>query len=330
MRTIFPLLCALTVPAFLFVSGCKKGTGTDPTNTGSTTVLTLGTAPPGGTFALVAAAIKGAVEKGVTNANWRVFTESTKGTQQNIRALDKGKMQLGMANSAITYFAVRGAEGWDKEYQVQQVMTLAPNVAQFVTREGSGIDSIAAFKGKRIVVGPAGAGFEYFLKPILKEHGVSYDDFTVLNNNYSGAADMLKNGDADVAFIGGAVPMPAIKAASSTHKLAFVPFAPDAVQRLKANYPFFRPMKIAADKYSFLSEDFQAISCGEMQLITASSVPAETIETFTKALWEQRAEVVKGHPAGKFIRAGNVSRDVGTPLHPGAKAFYESAGLMGE
>ena len=323
------LTCSI---ALALVCGCGDpapggGSGSDGGGGGERQYITIGTATTGGVFSQIGAGIRNAVEIGASNLNWKVATEGTKGSMQNIRSLDAGKLEFGMANSAITYFAVRGEEGWDKEYAVRHVMTLAPNIAQFVTLEKSGIKSIADFKGKRVVVGPAGAGFEYFIRPILKAHGVSYEDFTPLNNNFNGAADMLKNGDADVAFMGGAVPVPAVVSAASTHKVAFVPFDPAAVAKLAEQYPFFRATPVPADKYSFLEADFQAISCGEMQLVCASALPEQTVHDFTKALWEQRAEVVKSHPAGRAINEKNAARDVGTPFHPGAAKFYGEIGI---
>ena len=62
-------------------------------------------------------------------------------------------------------------------------MTLAPNVGLFITSQSSGIRKIQDFAGKRIVVGPAGAGFEYFLEPILSAHGITYEDFSPLNSH---------------------------------------------------------------------------------------------------------------------------------------------------
>ena len=52
-------------------------------------------------------------------------------------------------------------------------------------------NTVADLRGKRVVVGPAGAGFEYFLRPLLNAHGLTYDDFTPLHNTQTGAVDML-------------------------------------------------------------------------------------------------------------------------------------------
>ena len=119
--------------------------------------LSLGTAPPGGAFFVVGGAL-GEVLNQFGGEQWEVTAEATQGTMENIRRLEAGDLDFAMANAAITYFAVRGEEGWDKAYSMRSVMTLAPNVALFITPQGSGVTSIEDLKENRVVVGPAGAG----------------------------------------------------------------------------------------------------------------------------------------------------------------------------
>ena len=101
-------------------------------------------------------------------------------------------------------------------------MTLAPNVALFVSRSDSGLATLSDLRGRRVHVGPAGAGFEYFLRPILGAHGLTYDDFTALHGTQSQAVDLLADGAASAVFVGGAIPNPAITQASAAQDLVFL------------------------------------------------------------------------------------------------------------
>ena len=92
---------------------------------------------------------------------------------ENIRLLTQGKLQFAMSNSSITYFAVRGEAGWEKPHEVQTVMTLFPNVAMFVVPADSPIETGGRSQGRRVYLGPEGAGFEYFVGPILEAHGLA-------------------------------------------------------------------------------------------------------------------------------------------------------------
>ncbi len=285
--------------------------------------LSVGTAPPGGAFFVVGGAIAQVVSQHTDDLNWEVSAEATKGTQENIRRLAKGELEFALANAAISYFAVRGAGAWKEEQPIRVVMTLAPNVALFITSQSSGVKTILDLKGKRVVVGPAGAGFEYFLEPILGAHGVSYQDFTPLHNTQAGAVDMLADGAAAASFLGGAVPTASITRAAASQNIFFIPFDDAAKQRLFENYPFFNAVVIPSGTYRGQDEPFHGMNVGAMHLITGANVDAETVYQFTKTLYEQRTEVVKIHPAGRAINPKNVVKDTGTPFHPGVIRYYK-------
>ena len=345
--TYFTIFCLLF--ALCFTIGCdnkdkqsaeNETNETNETNENrteqnktDTRFISIGTASSGGTFYQVGSAIAGVVEKNIDDLDWKVTAESTKGTQENIRLLvsDAGNLEFAMANAAISYFAVRGEGAWKEVHPIRAVMTLAPNIGLFVTTKTSGIKSIPDLKGKRVAVGPAGAGFEYFLNPVLGEHGVTYDDFSPLNATYFGAADMLKDGSADAAFMGGAMPIPAVEQASATLDIFFIPFEITAIESLVKHYPFFDKRTVPAEEYeSILTEPFHSLNVGSMQLITAKQVDEETVYNFTKTLYNNREEVVKAHKAGRAINKKNVTINIGTPFHPGAIRFYREIGIWAE
>ena len=318
----------LAITLFFAFPGCDAGpdSGGGSANSGGRQFVTIGTAPGGGAFALVGNAVANVVDENSGDLDWSVSAQVTKGTQENIRKLDAGDVEFAMANAAISYFAIRGEGAWDKEYQIRAVATLAPNVGVFVTTKNSGIKTVADLKGKRVVLGPAGAGFDYFLKPLLGAHGVSYDDLKVLPGNYLAAGEMISDGKADAAFMGGAIPIPAVTQLCSTQDVAFVKLDDAAPEKLK-DYPFYFSVPVKADAYSDLDEDLMGINVGNMQLVTHEKVSEDVVYHFTKLMYENREKIAEKHPAGKAINPKNVIRDTGTPFHPGAIKFYKEAGI---
>ena len=289
--------------------------------------LSMGAAPPGGAFFVVGSALAEVLNETGGELGYSVTAEATSGSQENIRRLASGELDLALSNAAITYFAVRGAEGWDRAYPVRSVMTLAPNVALFVTQASSGIATLGDLRGRRVTVGPAGAGFEYFVEPLLAAHGVAYDDFSPLNATQQAAVDMLTDGSADAAFLGGAVPTASITQAAASLELAFIPFEEEEKQALIDEYLFFRPATIPAGTYRGQTAPFEGLDVGSMHLVTAADAPGDLIYNTTKLLYENQALVVEKHAAGRAINPGNVVRDTGTEFHPGAIRFYEEAGI---
>ncbi|MDE2999723.1 MAG: TAXI family TRAP transporter solute-binding subunit [Gemmatimonadota bacterium] len=307
--------------------GCEGPDESRETSAPGRRFLSVGTAPPGGAFFVVGGAIAQVVDDNGGDLSWDVTAEATKGTQENIRRLVRRELDFALANAAISYFAVRGEGAWGEKQEINAVMTLAPNIALFVTPEGSGVRTIGDLKGKRVVVGPAGAGFEYFLGPILEAHGVTYDDFSPLHNTQSGAVDMLADGSAAAAFLGGAVPTASITQASASQDVRFIPFGVSEKERLFQDYPFFNAARIPAETYRGQAEAFEGMNVGAMHLVTPAALDEETVYRFTRILYENRADVVRKHPAGKAIHPANVIRDTGTPFHPGAIRFYREIGI---
>ncbi|MFK8114087.1 MAG: TAXI family TRAP transporter solute-binding subunit [Rubripirellula sp.] len=326
---LFSALAALLLSPVLV--GCKKSSDSagGPVG-GKRQFLSMGTAPVGGAFPVVGGAIAEVLNAHKDSIDWKVQAKGTKGSQENIRRLEQGELELALSNAAISYFSVRGEAGWDKQYNIQAIATMAPNVALFIARSDSGIKTIADLKGKRVITGPAGAGFQMFIEPILKAHGVAWEDITSLNATQSGSVDQLGDGSADAAFLGGAVPTGSITQATSTFDVTFVPFDEDARQTLIKDYAFFHPFSIPAGTYKGMEADFQGLNVGSMHVITAKAQPEDLVYEVTKTIWENRAEIAGKHPAGKALNEKNIARDTGIDYHAGAIKFYQEAGIWPE
>ncbi len=312
----------------LALGNCSGTSDSSPAD--SRQFLSVGTAPPGGAFFIVGSALGEVLNQFKGENRWDVTSEATQGTMENIRRLSSGQLDFAMANAAITYFAGRGEGAWDRAYPMRSVMTLAPNVALFVTLRGSGLEDLASLKGNRIVVGPPGAGFEFFLRPILQAHGVTYEDFTPLNANQLAAVDMLSDGAAAAAFLGGAVPTASITQVSSSQDVLFIPYEEAAIRELLANYAFFAEARIPAGTYRNQDEDFNGLNVGSMHFITSAEMDEDLVYRVTKCLFENRQAVLEKHAAGRAINARNVVRNTGTEFHAGAIRYYREIGIWPE
>ena len=305
--------------------GC---TSRGPDDSAQRQFVSLGTAGPGGAFFVVGGAISEVLNENRGREKWEVTAEATKGSQENIRRLARGEMELALSNAAISYFAVRGEQGWDRAYPIRSVMTLAPNVAMFITPKSSGVATIPDLRGKRVLVGPGGAGFEYFLRPLLEAHGLTYDDFTPLYYGTQAAAvDMLGDGSAAAAFLGGAVPTASVSQASISQDIHFVPFDENRVSELTTRYLFFNRATIPSGTYRGQEDDFHGLDVGSMHLITTANTSEDLVYNLTRTIYENRDQVTARHAAGRAINPKNVVRDTGTQFHPGAIRYYKEIGI---
>jgi len=317
---------ALTLAGALAI-GCGSAPPAPAEETAAPRIaLAIGTAPPGGSFHIVGGAIT-EILNARADEGWSVTVESTNGSRENIRRLSTGELDFVLSNATITRAAVQGGDDWGEVAPLRIVMTIAPNVGVFVTRAGSGIRRVADLEGRTVVVGPAGAGFEYFLGPLLEAHGVAYDDFTPLNATQSAAMEMLADGSAAAAFVGGASPVPALEQAASTMELAFVEFDPDAIETLVSNSSSFERAEIQSRTYTNQRDDVLAIDVGAMQLVTTAGQTDEMVANVAKAIYESRTGILQRHPAGAGINPQNVIRNLGNEFHPGAVRYFQQIGI---
>ncbi|MGI9518235.1 MAG: TAXI family TRAP transporter solute-binding subunit [Pirellulaceae bacterium] len=322
---VLPL--ALLAIGLLISTGCTPRDQSGGGKSGKRQFVDIGTSPPGGVFNPVGSSVAETLNTNKGDAEWKAQAKTSKGSQENIRKLTSGEFQLAVSNSAISHFATTGEGTWDQKHDIRAIATLAPNVAMFVTRKNSGIETIADLKGKSVVCGPPGAGFEMFIGPILEAHGLSFDDFTKSNEGQSATVDMLADGQADAAFLGGAVPAPALQRLCNEQDVHFIPFEESAMDDVIEQYAFFWRQTIPQDKYSDLESDYNGLNVGSMHLIASADMDEETVYTITKILWENR-ESTTLHPAARFnLTEENAVKFTGTPFHPGAIRYYKEAGI---
>ena len=110
-------LMTLLILAVCCSSGCQPSNKSDAeksASSGKRQFLSMGTAPVGGAFPVVGGAIAEVLNEHQGSIDWKVQAKGTKGSQENIRRLASGDLQLALSNAAITYFAVRGEAGWEK------------------------------------------------------------------------------------------------------------------------------------------------------------------------------------------------------------------------
>ena len=301
--------------------------GGDATQPKGRQFLSVGTAPAGGAFFVVGSAIAEVLDANAGENGWSVSAEGTKGSQENIRRIDAGELELALANSAISYFASRGVEKWGEAANIRSVMTLAPNVGLFIAPANGSVKTIADLKGRRVYLGPAGAGFDYFLRPLLEAHGVAYEEIDAVHGSQAQAVDYLSDGSADAAFLGGAVPTASITQATTSQAIHFIPYDAAAIATLVDQFEFFRGATIPAGTYRGLDVEYPGLDVGSMHLIASGATDDEMVYQLTKTLYDHREDVVAKHPAGRAINPKNAARDTGTTFHDGAIRYYREIGI---
>jgi TRAP transporter TAXI family solute receptor len=257
---------------------------------------------------------------------------ASNGSVANINGITSGQLESGFTQSDVAYWAYTGTgtyEGKPKVADLRLIANLFPESIHIVARKGSGINSVADLKGKRVSLDEPGSGTLVDAKIILAAFGITEKDIKAEYLKPNQAGDKLRDGGLDAFFFVGGYPTGAIsELASAGGGIDLVPVTGPEVDKMRAQYGFFAPDTIPANTYKGIGE-VKTISVGA-QWVTSTKQSDALIYEVTKALWNENTRKLldAGHAKGKAIQTATATAGAGIPFHPGAEKFYKEKGLL--
>ena len=287
--------------------------------------LIFGTGGTSGTYYPLGGALKPVFEASPLIDNVQVV--STGASVQNINNIMNGTNQIAVVMSDVAYDAVHGNKQFEgRPARIAAIAGLYPNVVQMVAMDGSDIDSVADMAGKRVGVGKVGSGVEASAKKLLAAAGLSYDDLAqVSHTGYADSVTAMGNGNLDVAFFTSGVPNSAITGLFQNNDAHFVGVADETEQALLADYPYYETYEIPAHdpKRYDLAAAVDTVAIRNLLIVPASmneDVAADLAKRFSDYLTGAAVSI----GALKGLTVEQLDQNLVLPVHPGARAFYES------
>lgn len=249
-------------------------------------------------------------------------TQTTGASVENINLMKQEKVEMAFVMSDVLSEAVNGEGNFsEKVDNVQQIAALYPNYVQVVTSAKSGINSFEDLKGKRIAVGAQNSGVEVNARNLLNGHGITYDDIKVDYLGYAEAADALKSGKLDAAFLTSGIPNSSLMELEQGFDLKLVPIAEEDVKKIAADQSYFIPMIIPAGTYG--NEEDVPTAAIMNALVVRSDLSESDVYQLTKAFFENLDGLGNAHQAAKDISIEKAKEGLVAPMHPGAKKYYD-------
>lgn len=303
----------------VLLTGCGS-TGTSQTQ--SKKFINIATGGTAGTYYPLGGAIAEILNKNVPGMN--ASAQSTGASVANINLLKDGKVDLALVQNDIAYYAYNGTEMFkDKKVaNLRGISTLYPETIQIVTTDKTGITSINDLKGKRVAVGAAGSGTEANARQILEIYGITYNDIKPQYLSFGEAANGLKDGNVDAAFVTAGHPTAAIQDIAAQNKVVLLPIDPDKAEALIKKYPFYTKLTIPAGTYPGQASDVSAVAVMAM-LVTTDKMDSDTCYKITKAIYSNLERLKSSHAVGKYITKEGAGNGMPIPLNPGAEKFFK-------
>ncbi len=289
--------------------------------------VTFMTGPQGGSWIPLGGALKGMWEKAVPGLN---VTATPGAGIANVRGVDEGKAQIGLANSNTTVDGLEGRAPYPKKVtKVCQLANLYPQYFQVVALADAKVNSYADLKGKSLVTQPKGNTAEMLTDMILKVNGLSYQSLAKTNFQaaYTDAVSMMKDGHVQVFTLGTTAPASAVMDLASARDVKLVPVDDKTFNAVKKANPGHNKLIIKAGTYPKQDKDVPVIGYST-HLVVACDLPENTVYQMVKTMAgnvDSMAAVVKSIEG---IKPKDMALDIGVPFHKGAAKFYKEAGAM--
>jgi hypothetical protein len=300
--------------------GTDGGTdgGDDGGDGGETQRLSWHAGGTGGTYFPLSNEIKQVVEN---NTNFKLQVQSTGASVENVGSLKSDDADFALIQNDVAFFAKEGT-GIDAfknnaVTNLRGVATLYPETITLVTLSETGITQPGDLEGAVINTGDLGSGTQVNAVQILDALGI--EDYTEQNAGFSTAADQLKNGDIDAAFVVGGWPVGAISDLATTSNIEIVEIAGEDRQAVLDSAPFYAEDTIPGGTYSGISEDRDTVSVQAM-IATRAGLDSSTVEAVTSAIFENLdALSIKTD----FITKESAQDGMSIELHEGAAVYFE-------
>ncbi|NIQ93855.1 MAG: TAXI family TRAP transporter solute-binding subunit, partial [Desulfuromonadales bacterium] len=164
------------------------------------TRLKISGGPQGGTFQYFSNGIASRLARDLPDVE--AYNMASAGSVENIRRVNSGDADFGIAYSGDTYLARDGRLSRDgnKYDDVFAVAYLYGAPAHLLVRESSGIENISDLAGKRIAVGGAGSGAAAAARRYFGALGL-WDKMNIEFIGYSKAARAMGKGLIDAMWV---------------------------------------------------------------------------------------------------------------------------------
>jgi hypothetical protein len=284
---------------------------------GGTTRLSWHAGGTGGTYFPLSNEIKTVVEE---NTDFTLQVQSTGASVANVGSLASGDADFALIQNDVAYFAKNGTgiEAFQDNAveSLRGVATLYPETITIVTLAETGISQPADLEGATINTGDLGSGTQVNAVQILEALGI--EDYSEQNAGFSTAADQLKNGDIDAAFVVGGWPVGAISDLATTSDIEIVEIAGENRQAVLDAAPFYAEDTIPGGTYSGISEDRETVSVQAM-IATREGLEASTVESISAAIFDNLDDLTI---KTQFITRDSAQDGMSIDLHEGAQAYF--------
>jgi TRAP transporter TAXI family solute receptor len=293
--------------------------------------MAIGTGGTGGVYYPLGGAIANVLSKSLPNT--QATAEVTGGSVDNLKLIASGQSEMGFSMADAADDAFKGNDKFKSgKVPLQTLLVVYPNRMHVVTVEGSGINTMADLKGKRVSTGSPGSATEVMAFRVIEAAGFDKDkDMKRERLGVAESVNAIKDRKIDAFFWVGGIPTAAVTdlAATPGMKIKMIDHA-DLVDKMNAKYgKLYSAGKIPASIYPGMDKDNANTEVWNI-IVTGDKMSNDDAYNIVKTLVEKKADIVAVHKeAESFSLDNQIQERSPVPFHPGALKYFKEKGIGG-
>ena len=199
--------------------------------------MAIGTGGTGGVYYPLGGAVANVLSKNLPNV--QATAEVTGGSVDNLKLIGAGKSELAFTMADAALDALKGEDKFKSgKVPLQALLVVYPNRMHVVTVEGTGIQTMADLKGKRVSTGSPGSATEVMAFRVIEAAGLDKDkDMKRERLGVAESVNAVKDRKIDAFFWVGGIPTAAVTdlAATPGLKIKLIDHG-DLAEKMNAKY----------------------------------------------------------------------------------------------
>jgi TRAP transporter TAXI family solute receptor len=284
------------------------------------TIVSLGTATPGGGFPVYGAAVAEAIN--AEDPTLDVKPRSTKGSTENVPLLEAGTVDIALVQGEVAYESLAGIGRPAADLRILAAMYSTPGM--FVVRADAPYRSIDDLRGQPVAFGAQGSGLVILARYVLDGLGLDRDrDFQAIFLERAGDGPAMVLDGRVAALWGGGIGWPGFTAVARGPAGARF-LVPDAagIARIRARHPFLRGLEVPPGSYP--GQTVTIASVGSWSFImTRPTLSDDVAYRLARALHRGEGRLGRALAQARETTAANTVAAVSRPelIHPGAARY---------
>jgi len=312
-------LTALIVLLGIAASATGCGRAMPPAESPTPPVVRFMSGPLGGGFYPLGRNLEDAYRQFVPSL--AVHHSPSTGAVTNVELIQRGEADLALVFADVAYLAFVGRlHGSEKPFdRLRGIAVLQLTPVHLVARSNARIAGVADLRGKRVAVGPPGSGTAITAELVLRTFGIHLTDVHTEALPFDEAARRLVGGSLDVMFDTAMYPTDAVRT-TATAGARLMPLSGPPIERLRHEYPFFRPAVIPASAYPGMRGAVRTIGVDGL-LVCRRDLDEALVYDLTRRFFDALPTLASSRDA---LRLMDLDQAPATPipLHEGAARYY--------